>query len=78
MNSYNRKVVDGDQGTNNALESWISASMLDTVKMDKSLALYKIIAKVQGSERESHINIVAAYYNYWKVYSGSIICSLIW
>ena len=33
-----REVVDGDSRTNNALESWISASMLDTVKIEKFLA----------------------------------------
>ena len=33
-----REVVDGDSRTNSALESWISASMLDTVKIEKFLA----------------------------------------
>ena len=60
----NRKVVDGYPSTNNASESWISASKLDTIKMEKSLAYYKIIANVQGSECESCIDIVAACHNY--------------
>ena len=63
-NVYNREVVDGDPSTNNVSESWISASKLDTIKIEKSLAQYKIIANVQGSECESHINIVATDYNY--------------
>ena len=58
-----REIFDGDPSTNNVSESWISASKLDINKMKKFLAQYKIIANVQESECESHINIVAAYYN---------------
>ena len=72
-----REVFDEDPSTNNVSESWISASKMDTFKMKKSPAQYKIIPNVQGSEGESHINIIAAYYNYWKVYSDSIIRSLV-
>ena len=56
-----REVVNGDPSTNNASESWISASKSDTIKMEKFDAQYKIIANVEGSERVSHINIVATH-----------------
>ena len=56
-----REVFDGDPSTNNASESWVSASKLDTIKIDKSLAQYKIFENVQGSGHKSHINIIAAY-----------------
>ena len=59
-----REVVNGDPRTNNACESGLSASKLGTIKMEKFLAQYKIIANVQESEYESHINIVSAYHNY--------------
>ena len=59
-----REIFYGDSNTNDASESWISASKLDTIKIEKSLAQYKTIANIQGSELESNINIVAAYYNY--------------
>ena len=59
-----REVLDGDPSTNNASESWISASKLDTIKIEKSFPQNKIIANFQGNECESYINIVATYYNY--------------
>ena len=49
---------------NNVLNS---GNTLDSIKIKESLAQYIIVANVKGSERDSHINIVAAYYNYWKV-----------
>ena len=64
-NKY-REVVDGVARTNNASESWNSASklglprkpsvwtVLDTIKKEESLARYKIVASVQGSESDSH------------------------
>ena len=59
-----REFVNGDPRTNNASKSVISASKLDTIKMEKFLAQYKIIANVQESEYKRHINIVSAYHNY--------------